>query len=56
VYELLASRYELVEDGEGFSSVERAGAPALAGTRPSAKVVVSTGGKLEREPLPLFTS
>jgi hypothetical protein len=55
-YELLASRYELVEDGEGFSSVERASAPALAGTRPSAKVVVSTGGKLKREPLPLFTS
>jgi len=56
VYELLASRYELVEDGEGFSSVERAGTPTFAGTRPSAKVVVSPGGKLEREPLPLFTS
>jgi predicted kinase len=55
-YELLASRYELVEDGEGFSSVERASAPTCAGTRPDAKVAVSTRRKLERKPLPLFSS
>jgi predicted kinase len=55
-YELLAGRYELVEDGEGFSSVERPSAPSFAATRPGTKVVVSAGRKLEREPLPLFTS
>jgi predicted kinase len=55
-YELLAGRYELVEDGEGFSSVERPSALSSAATRPGTKVVVSTGRKLEREPLPLFTS
>jgi predicted kinase len=56
-YELLASRYELVDDVEGFSRVERASGPTFfVGTRPGTKAVVSTGGKLEREPLPLFTS
>jgi predicted kinase len=56
-YEFLASRYELVEDAEGFSWVERVSTPAcFVGTRPDTKVVVSTGGKLKREPLPLFTS
>ncbi len=55
-YELLASRYEPVEDGEGFSSVERASAPRCAGTRPDTKLAVSTRRKLDRKPLPLFTS
>jgi predicted kinase len=55
-FEILASSYERVEDGEGFSSVERASTPMFASARPGTKVVVSTGGRLEREPLPLFTS
>jgi predicted kinase len=55
-YELLASRYESVEDGEGFSSVERASAPMFASARPGAKAVAAPREKLKREPLPLFTS
>jgi predicted kinase len=52
-YEALAGRYEPVDDAEGFSVIERSTAPAFAGVR---AVVASTRGKIEREPLPLFTS
>ncbi|MCX6091300.1 MAG: AAA family ATPase [Candidatus Bipolaricaulota bacterium] len=52
-YEALAGRYEPVDDAEGFSAVERATAPAFSGVRAA---VASSHGKLEREPLPLFTS
>jgi predicted kinase len=52
-YDVLAGRYEAVEAAEGFSTVVRAGAPTVAGVGAHAAPARS---RLEREPLPLFTS
>ncbi len=52
-YDALSDRYEPVEDAEGFSTVERPAAPMVVGVGAYA---APARARLEREPLPLFTS
>lgn len=53
-YDALASRYEPVVEGEGFVSVER---PSLrSGVAARQAIDVAARARVEREPLPLFTS
>ncbi len=54
VYDFVANRYESVSEGEGFSRVERGGTPVPVNARAAA--VLTPRERVEREPLPLFTS
>jgi predicted kinase len=53
-YDLLAEHYEPVDDAEGFTAVERAPFPTLTAARTAVGTPART--RVEREPLPLFTS
>ncbi len=52
-YDALASRYEPVDETEGFTTIESTLAPGPTVVRAP---VPPTRGRLEREPLPLFSS